>query len=94
MFISQTETVGESGKRTNSRFAVDLTGLESIFSEVHRFSWQAVFDGSSSDLGPHISLEGRVEGNNMWLRIVSEPPPQFDAGRIADTNQRQFFDLW
>lgn len=96
LFVSQTETLGGEfdGKRTNSRFSLDLTGWESIFTEVHRFSWQAVSMGDDDDLGPHVSLEGRVNENDVWLRIVAEPPPQFEVGRIADTKRGRFFDLW
>ncbi|MCA9070899.1 MAG: hypothetical protein KDA84_18345 [Planctomycetaceae bacterium] len=96
LFISQTETVGGEydGKRTSSRFSLDLSALESIFSEVSRFAWQALSMGEDDDLGPHVSLEGRVQKHNVWLRIVSEPPPQFEAGRIADTTRQRFIDLW
>lgn len=96
LFVSQTETVGGEydGKRTNARFCVDLAALESLFSEVRRFSWQAASMGNDDDLGPNVSLEGRVQDKNVWLRIVGEPPPQIEAGRIADANRRQFFDLW
>ncbi len=96
VFISHTETVGGEfdGQRTPSRFAVDLTGLNAVFTEVHRFAWQAVSMGADDDLGPHLAVEGRVGKHEIWLRIVSEPPRQFEAGRIADVNRDQLEDRW
>lgn len=96
IFVSQTETIGGEydGKRTSSRFSVDLMSLSALFSEVRQFSWQALSMGDDDDLGPHVTLEGRVQGNDVWLRIVAEPPPQFQVGRIADTSKRRFLDLW
>ncbi len=96
IFVSRTETVGGEldGKFTNSRFSVDLTGLESIFSEIERFSWQAASLGDDDDLGPHLAVEGRIKGHHVWLRIVANPPPQYEAGRIADAYDMQFRDRW
>jgi hypothetical protein len=96
IFVSRTETLGGEfdGKLTNSRFSVDLMGLEAILSEVHCFSWQAVSMGEEDDLGPHLALEGLVGEHKIWLRIVGHPPRQFEAGRIADVYDNQFFDQW
>lgn len=96
IFVSFTETVGGEldGKLTRSRFSVDLKDWNDIFTEVHRFSWQAVSMGEGDDLGPHLSVEGRVGGNKIWLRIVADPPPQFQAGRIADVYGKDFHDCW
>jgi hypothetical protein len=96
LFVSHTETLGGEfdGKLTRGRFSVDLGGLASLFSQIERFSWQAVSMGEGDELGPHLSLEGRVGGENLWLRIASEPPQQFEAGRIADVYDGEFHDRW
>jgi hypothetical protein len=96
LFVSQTETLGGEldGKLTSGRFSVDLSGLQSLFSKVERFSWQAVSLGAGDDLGSHLAIEGRVGEENLWLRILSEPPRQFEAGRIADVYGGEFRDRW
>lgn len=96
IFVSRTETVGGEldGKLTPSRFSVDLAGLESLFSRVDCFSWQAVSMGEGDDLGPHLALEGLVGEHKLWLRIVADPPQPFEAGRTADVYNGLFRDRW
>jgi hypothetical protein len=96
IFVSFTETLGGEldGKLTQSRFSVELKGWDAIFSEVHRFSWQAVSMGEGDDLGAHLAVEGRVGEHKIWLRIVADPPKQFQAGRIADVYGKDFHDCW
>jgi len=96
LFVSHTETIGGEfdGKVTPCRFSVDLSGLESLFSEIRQFSWQAVSMGEDDDLGPHLAIEGAIGTENLWLRIVSEPPRQFEAGRVADVYEREFRNRW
>ena len=96
LFVSLTETLGGEldGKLTSGRFSVDLSGLLSLFSKVERFSWQAGSLGAGDDLGSHLAIEGRVGGETLWLRILSEPPRQFEAGRIADVYGGEFRDRW
>lgn len=96
LFVSLTETLGGEldGQFTRSRFSVELLGWREIFSEIHRFSWQAVSMGENDDLGPHLAVEGRVGEHKIWLRIVAEPPKPFQAGRIADAYGMDFHDCW
>jgi hypothetical protein len=96
IFVSYTETVGGEldGKLTKSRFSVELIGWGEVFSEVHRFSWQAVSMGADDELGPHLAVEGMVGEHRLWLRIVADPPKQFQAGRIADAYGMDFHDCW
>ncbi len=96
VFVSGTETLGgeHDGKRTCSRFSVNLAGVHALFSEIHEFSWQAVSMGEADDLGPHLSIEGVIGGHTVWLRITAHPPEPFEPGRIADVCDRRFHDLW
>ena len=96
LFVSLTETLGGEmdGKLTGGRFSLDLTELTSLFSEVERFSWQAASLGAGDDLGSHLAIEGLVGEEKLWLRILSEPPRQFEAGRIADAYGGEFHDRW
>jgi hypothetical protein len=96
LFVSRTEILGgeRDGKPTRSRFSVDLSGLESLFMQVDSFSWQANSLGEADDLGPHLALEGRVGPHRLWLRIVADPPPHFEPGRVADVYGERFQDRW
>lgn len=96
LFVSRTETLGgeRDGKLTTSRFSLDLTGLESLFTEVNSFSWQANSLGEGDELGPHLAIEGFVGPHRLWLRIVADPPPQFEPGRVADVYRQRFVDRW
>ena len=96
LFVSLTETLGGEldGKLTQSRFSVELLGWDRVLTEVHRLAWQAVSMGEDDDLGPHLSVEGRVGEHKIWLRILADPPKQFQAGRIADVYGMDFRDCW
>lgn len=96
LFVSLTETLGGpcDGKLTRGRFSIDVRELMSLFSEIARFDWQAVSFGDDDDLGPHLAIEGLVGGASVWLRILSEPPREFEPGRIADVHRAEFRDRW
>ena len=73
---------------------MDLSGLESLFTEVESFSWQAHSLGEGDDLGPHLAVEGLVGKHRLWLRIVADAPPQFEPGRVANVYAQRFEDQW
>ena len=96
LFVGMTEVVGgrTDGIKRRSRFSVRLGKLDSIFAEVEHFHWQTHTLGSTDDLGPHISLEGKYQGHPVWLRILASPPRRFPAARQAWTNEAELKELW
>lgn len=96
LFVSSTEIFGGAfdGKRTASRFMVDLRELAEIFDDVHNFYWQAQTMSKDDQLGPHIGVEGEYEGQSVWLRITANPPAQFEPGRVVDLHTHECHNRW
>ncbi|HEX6984524.1 MAG TPA: hypothetical protein VF170_04070 [Planctomycetaceae bacterium] len=96
LFYGKTEVVGGSqdGRRVDTPFWLDLSGLREVFTRVDGFYWQAAPLGADDDLGPHVAIEGDYLGNAVRVRILAAAPPQFPSARSADTLKGTFFDLW
>lgn len=86
VFTDRTEEFGgaHDGRTRATRFFLDLTGLTACFDRVERFAWQPVSIDETDDLGPHVAVEGVIAGHPVWLRVLSDTPRYFDAGRYAD----------
>ena len=96
LFVSHTEFLGgaRDGQVAVSRYMLDLKEVMTAFDAVNSFYWQAQTMADDDQLGPHIGLEGEFEGNSVWLRITSEPPAQFEAGRTVDLYADAVEDNW
>ncbi|HUQ68862.1 MAG TPA: hypothetical protein VM165_05025 [Planctomycetaceae bacterium] len=96
VFASSTEVVGGSrdGESRASRFHVDVLGVCQLFDELDGLSWQTHRLGQGDDLGPHIAIEGRVQGEPVWLRIPATAPKPFSPGRLAHANTQQWEEVW
>ena len=77
-----------------ARIFVDLRDLTELFSEVTNFYWQSALAAPDDELGAHISLEGKFEGNWVWLRILAKAPRRFPAGRSLNAFTFQMRDQW
>ena len=96
VFASRTEIVGgpQDGSLSTSRFNVDVYEVLQQFSKVDAINWQAQSFDSRDDLGAHLSIEGSYENHQIWFRITSTAPEQFEAGRRADVNHRGIEEIW
>lgn len=96
LFASNTQVVGGKldGVLRASRFDLDLKAVLDLFSEVSRFSWQALALTRDDELGPHVSLDGTYAGNTVWLRILARPPKRFDPGRRAIVYEPAWEETW
>ncbi len=96
LFASRTEIVGGAadGRHRTSRFHMDLKSLMGLFDEVESAYWQAQGLGAEDDLGPHLGVEGMYAGRRVWLRIPSQAPRRFPAGRHAFVHQESWEELW
>ena len=96
LFASRTEIIGGpfDGRERSSSFQVDLKGVAAIFDAVLQFHWQTHSLGGEDDLGPHIAVEGTYEGRSVWVRVLSESPERFDAGRSFNAYDLRVEDNW
>lgn len=96
LFYGKTEILGgpKDGKRTDTPFWLDLSGLSKVFDRVDGLAWQAAALGPEDDLGPHVAIEGEYLGHRVRVRILAAAPTQFPPARSADTLRGTFVDLW
>ncbi len=96
LFCSATELVGgeQDGKMTYSRFHTDVAGVVIEFTSVEAIEWQNCSIGIDDDLGAHLGIRGRVQNQELWLRILAKPPRDFGCGRIADLVNEEFIERW
>lgn len=96
LFVSSTEVVGgaRDGQTVTSRFTLDLSQIQGLFDEVTGFHWQAQQLGSEDEIGPHVSLEGKYEGQDVWVRVLASAPNRFEAGRYANAYEMRVQDIW
>lgn len=96
LFAAKTETIGGryDGRKSPSKFHVDVCALFELFTPVTAFHWQALSLGPDDDLGPHLSLEGVYQGHSVWLRILASAPSHYRIGRLADAYTLRLEDVW
>lgn len=59
--------------------SIDLIRLLLEFDDVAACRWQSAGLIANDDLGPHVSVEGRVNGHRIWLRLLSRQPERLAA---------------
>lgn len=96
LFFGATETMGGEldGCHRSARFHFDLLGVTELFDDVQSFFWQPLTIDTEDDLGPHVSIEGTYQGNQVWVRVLSRPPENVSAGVIANTYTGEFVQRW
>jgi len=98
LFAGTTEIVGgrRDGARQGTRFSLDLKSVVELFDEVDALGWQSHSFGEShgDDLGPHVSVEGRYQGQSVWLRILASAPAQFAPARRLFVHEGRADDVW
>ena len=96
MFVSGTEYVGGAldGQFALAQFMLDLGDVLEAFDSISSCYWQAQPMGEDDDLGPHVGVEGVVEGHSVWLRVTASPPRQFDAGRVVNVYAKAVEQRW
>lgn len=96
LFFGGTETLGglADGTYRPARFHFDMAGVTEVFDEVTSFFWQPLTIDSEDDLGPHVSIEGTFEGNEVWLRVLARAPETVSAGVVANAFTGEFVQRW
>lgn len=96
LFPSSTEVFGGQldGKRTFSRFSLNIGAVLEAFSTSSQVRWQSHPLGEDDQLGQHVSVEGSVDDNLVWLRILAMPPAGIDPGRRFVEAEQRLEELW
>jgi len=96
LFASNTEIVGGEwdGVLAPSKFCFNILNLGEIFEEVESIFWQALPVDYDDQLGCHISIEGKYEGERVWVRVLAEAPEEFEAGRRMQAYEFNLKEIW
>ena len=96
LFASASEVVGGvgDGRRCASRFFADVKAISEQFDEVDTISWQTHRLDADDDLGSHIAVEGQVQGEHVWLRILANAPRQSPPGRKGYAYLQLWEEAW
>ncbi len=88
IFPTPVELVGGAvdGAVVVAGFSLDLHTLQAAFERLDAVYWQAHSLGSHDVEGPHLSLEGVYQGQEVWLRMLSEPPEEAEPGLRLNTS--------
>ena len=72
-------------------FSVDVLGVVMLFEDVESCQWQTSNIDASDELGPHLSVCGRFEGHQVWLRVLSRAPERL-RGNVEVKSQSRVKD--
>ncbi len=96
LFPSQTEIVGgpQDGHRTAPRYRVDILAVATLFSKVDDVTWQSKSVSDQDELGCHVAIDGRFEGETVSVRILTTAPACFESGRKAFVHDGCMVETW
>jgi len=96
VFVSATEVVGgpRDGTIVPCKIQLDVNHAIQLFDELPKIYWQAGAIHEDEDTDQHVSLEGRVRGYQVWLRILAEAPKQAGPGRLLHALTGELEDVW
>lgn len=93
VYPTPVELVGgpDDGSLVDPDFRLDLSQLLPAFDEVRHLSWNAL--GLNEEGGPHVSLEGKSRGQDVFLQVFARAPDGEEAGlRLNVTGKRRRSD--
>jgi hypothetical protein len=82
------ELVGgaHDGAMVAPAFSLDLEQFRGCFDDVSDFGWNAI--GVNDADGPHIHVEGKFQGREVFLQVLAYPPDDEEPGLKLDTTTR------
>ncbi len=91
IFPTPVELVGGSvdGAVVVAGFSLDLHTLQAAFERLDAVTWQAHSLGPYDFEGAHLSLEGVYQGQEVWLRILPNPPEETEPGLRLNTSGQE-----
>lgn len=73
----------------NPVLSVDALAVAMIFDTIQSCRWQSGAVNSNDDLGTHLSVEGILNGEAVWLRIIGQKPETISGDTFNSTQLRQ-----
>ncbi len=67
-------------------FTLNLVDFQAAFEEVVACVWDAL--GLDFPEGPHVAVEGRFQGHEVYLQVLARPPEDEEPGLKVDTTRR------
>jgi hypothetical protein len=77
------------GFQEKNALSIDIAELVQVFSSISNCNWQTQVIADDDEVGPHLSVEGEYESNNVWLRIASNPPTRLVGMTQCDRNTQR-----
>lgn len=96
LFVSRTEIVGgpQDGTTLQSSVQLDIVHVMQLFDSAPAVYWQSDSICEEDQLGQHVSFEGIVRGQNVWLRVLKCPPEWSGPGRLINATSGSIEDQW
>ena len=96
LFASSTEIVGgvHDGKCQPSVFAMNLMSILLHFDEVESVQWQNQPVDRKDELGAHVAIDGRIDGNAVSLRVLAKAPRRFACGQQVRVHENAVVQTW
>jgi len=96
VFVSNTEVSGGAQDGTTVPFPVhlDICRVSDLFDDPPSIHWQSADVPDVGCVGQHVSFEGTVRGNRVWLRVLAQAPDEVGPGRLVHAFTGQLEDLW
>ncbi|MCA9082573.1 MAG: hypothetical protein KDA81_00890 [Planctomycetaceae bacterium] len=96
LFLTSTEVVGGAmdGAEIPVPFQVEINRVMSCFDHVPSVHWQSDKISEDDSLKQHISFQGTVKNNKVWLRILKCAPEGTTPGRLLCAFTGKTTDVW
>jgi hypothetical protein len=87
VYPTPVELVGgpDDGGRVDPDFHIDLGELSDVFDDVLHMGWNAL--GMNDEEGPHISVEGKFRGQDVYLQLLARAPDDEEPGLKLNVTQ-------
>jgi len=95
-FVSSTEVVGGpmDGTEVNPPVQLDISSVIDLFDDRPTIYWQSDPVAADDELAQHVSFQGVINGNRVWLRILRGAPEGTGPGRLVHAGSGRIENLW
>ena len=87
VYPTPVELIGgpDDGGRVDPDFHIDLGELSNVFEDVLHMGWNAL--GMNDEEGPHILVEGKFRGQDVYLQVLARAPDDEEPGLKLNVTQ-------
>ncbi len=95
-FVSSTEVVGGpmDGTEVNPPVQLDISSVIDLFDDRPTIHWQSDPVAADDELAQHVSFQGAINENRVWLRILRGAPEGTGPGRLVHAGSGRIENLW